>query len=77
MINARNRVLCWGQALGQPVFLLMTIDLGLPRLAEDILGDELMAMDAELKQQMFAAISDRDVTRLTQLPVKWLLFWPR
>ncbi len=48
----------------------LTIDLGLPCLIEAVLGDELTAMDATLKGQMFSAISDRDITRLTQLPLK-------
>ena len=34
------------------------------------MGDELTAMDADIKQQMFSALSDRDITRLTQLPIK-------
>ena len=68
--HAATEIIMLGvRALGQAGISDLTIDLGLPRLAEDILGDELVAMDAELKQQMFAAISDRDVTRLTQLPV--------
>ena len=48
----------------------VTIDLGLPCLAEAVLGDELTAMDAAVKDEMFGAISDRDITRLTQLPLK-------
>ena len=48
----------------------LTIDMGLPCLAEVVLGEELTAMDAAVKDQMFSAISDRDVTRLTQLPLK-------
>ena len=68
--HAATEIIMLGvRALGQAGISDLTIDLSLPRLAEDILGDELVAMDAELKQQMFAAISDRDVTRLTQLPV--------
>ena len=47
----------------------LTIDLGLPCLAEAVLGDELTAMDATMKAQMFGAISDRDFTRLTQMPI--------
>lgn len=47
----------------------LTIDLGLPCLAEAILGDELKVMDSALKQQMFSAISDRDLTQLTHLPI--------
>jgi len=58
------------RALEQAGISELTIDLGLPCLAEAILGDELTAMDAAIKQQMFSAISDRDITRLTSLPVK-------
>ena len=58
------------RALEQAGITELTIDLGLPSLAEAILGDELTAMDADIKQQMFSALSDRDITRLTQLPIK-------
>ena len=69
--HAATEIIMLGvRALGQAGISDLTIDLGLPCLAEDILGDEVVAMDADVKQQMFAAISDRDVTRLTQLPVK-------
>ena len=57
-------------ALHQAGITDLTIDLGLPCLAEAVLGDELTAMDAAVKGQMFSAISDRNVTKLTQLPLK-------
>ena len=57
------------RALNQAGISDLTIDLGLPCLAEAVLGDELTAMDATMKAQMFGAISDRDITRLTQMPI--------
>ena len=56
--------------LNQAGILDVTIDLGLPCLAEAVLGDELTAMDAAVKDEMFRAISNRDITRLTKLPLK-------
>ena len=58
------------RALNQAGILDLTIDLGLPCLAESVLGDELTAMDAAVKDEMFSAISDRDIARLTKLPLK-------
>ena len=58
------------RALNKAGITDLTLDLGLPCLAEAVLGDELTAMDSSIKDQMFSAISDRDVTRLTQLPVQ-------
>ena len=58
------------RALNQAGISDLTIDLGLPCLAEAVLGDELTAMDATIKNRMFGAISDRDSTRLTQMPIK-------
>ena len=67
---ATEIIMLGARALEQAGISELTIDLGLPCLAEAILGDELTAMDAAIKQQMFSAISDRDITRLTSLPVK-------
>ena len=58
------------RALHQAGISGLTIDLGLPCIAEVILGDELTAMDAALKDQIFSAISDRDIIRLKQLPLE-------
>ena len=48
----------------------VTLDLGLPHLAEALIGKELTVMDAALKQQLFAAISNRDISALTALPIR-------
>ncbi|MGB1528351.1 MAG: ATP phosphoribosyltransferase regulatory subunit, partial [Candidatus Puniceispirillaceae bacterium] len=67
---ATEIILLGVRALNQAGILDLTIDLGLPCLAEAVLGDELTAMDAGVKDKMFSAISDRDITRLTKLPLK-------
>ena len=67
---AAEIILLGVRALNQAGILDVTIDLGLPCLAEAVLGDELTAMDAAVKDEMFSAISDRDITRLTKLPLK-------
>jgi len=67
---AAEIILLGVRALNQAGILDVTIDLGLPCLAEAVLGDELTAMDAAVKDEMFRAISDRDITRLTKLPLK-------
>ena len=67
---ATEIILLGVRALNQAGILDLTIDLGLPCLAEAVLGDELTAMDAAVKDEMFSAISDRDITRLTKLPLK-------
>ncbi|MGB2051467.1 MAG: ATP phosphoribosyltransferase regulatory subunit [Candidatus Puniceispirillaceae bacterium] len=67
---ATEIILLGVRALNQAGILDLTIDLGLPRLAEAVLGDELTAMDAAVKDEMFSAISDRDISRLTKLPLK-------
>ena len=67
---ATEIILLGVRALNQAGILDLTIDLGLPCLAEAVLGDELTAMDAAVKDEMFRAISDRDITRLTKLPLK-------
>ena len=67
---ATEIILLGVRALNQAGILDLTIDLGLPCLAEAVLGDELKAMDAAAKDEMFNAISDRDITRLTKLPLK-------
>ena len=63
-------ILLGARALHQVGISDLTIDMGLPCLAEAVLGDELTAMDAAVKEHMFRAISDRDVTSLSQLPLK-------
>ena len=67
---AAEIILLGVRALNQAGILDVTIDLGLPCLAQAVLGDELTAMDAAVKDEMFRAISDRDITRLTKLPLK-------
>ena len=67
---AMEIILLGVRALNQAGILNLTVDLGLPCLAEAVLGDELTAMDAAVKDEMFRAISDRDITRLTNLPLK-------
>ena len=47
----------------------VTLDLGLPHLAEVLLGKELALMDAAIKQQLFEAISNRDISALAGLPI--------
>ncbi len=47
----------------------LTIDLGLPHLAEVVIGPELAVMDVELKAALLEAISNRDLTALSQMPV--------
>lgn len=47
----------------------VTLDLGLPHLAEVLLGKELAVMDADIKQQLFAAVSNRDISALASLPI--------
>ena len=68
--SAKEIIMLGVRALHQAGISNLTIDLGLPCLAEAVLGDEFTAMDAAVKDQMFSAISDRDITRLTQLPLK-------
>jgi len=68
--SATEIIMLGVRALHQAGVSGLTIDLGLPCLAEAVLGDELVAIDAAVKAQMFSAISDRDITRLTQLPLK-------
>lgn len=47
----------------------VTLDLGLPHLAEVLLGKELAVMDADIKQQLFEAVSNRDISALASLPI--------
>ncbi len=47
----------------------VTLDLGLPHLAEVLIGKELAVMEAGLKQQLFEAIANRDISALTALPI--------
>ena len=47
----------------------VTLDLGLPHLAEVLIGKELAVMEAGLKQQLFEAITNRDISALTALPI--------
>jgi ATP phosphoribosyltransferase regulatory subunit len=47
----------------------VTLDLGLPHLAEVLLGKELAVMDAAIKQQLFEAIGNRDISALAGLPI--------
>ena len=47
----------------------VTVDLGLPHLAEVLLGKELAVMDADIKQQLFEAVSNRDISALASLPI--------
>jgi ATP phosphoribosyltransferase regulatory subunit len=47
----------------------VTLDLGLPHLAEVLLGKELAVMDAAMKQQLFEAIGNRDISALAGLPI--------
>ena len=47
----------------------VTLDLGLPHLAEVLLGKELAVMDAAIKQQLFEAVSNRDISALASLPI--------
>lgn len=47
----------------------VTLDLGLPHLAEVLVGKELAVMETGLKQQLFEAISNRDISALTALPI--------
>ena len=67
---ATEIILLGARALHQAGISDLTIDLGLPCLAEAVLGDELSAMDSTIREKMFSAISDRDVTGLTQLPLR-------
>lgn len=48
----------------------VTIDLNLPHLFEILLDDQKNALDAEMREQVFAAVRDRDITRLSALPVR-------
>ena len=69
--QAASEIILLGvRALHQAGISALTVDLGLPCLAEAVLGDELTAMDSDVKDKMFSAISDRDVTRLIQLPLR-------
>jgi len=47
----------------------LTLDLGLPHLAELLLGESLDEMDGQLKDQLFEAINNRDISALTALPI--------
>ena len=47
----------------------LTLDLGLPHLAELLLGESLDEMDSQLKDQLFEAINNRDISALTALPI--------